>query len=52
MPQHCRGRQLGITSDGFFELEERPARVAVVGSGYIAIELAGILAASAPRSRS
>lgn len=35
----------GITSDGFFELEDRPQRVAVVGSGYIAVELAGILQA-------
>lgn len=39
------GMELGITSDGFFELEKLPERVAVVGSGYIAIELAGILAA-------
>src|SRR5262249_58678143 len=39
------GAELGITSDGFFDLEKRPDRVAVVGSGYIAIELAGILAA-------
>ena len=39
------GAELGITSDGFFELEDRPQRVAVVGSGYIAIEVAGILAA-------
>lgn len=38
------GVELGITSDGFFELERVPERVAVVGSGYIAIELAGILA--------
>jgi glutathione reductase (NADPH) len=38
------GAPLGITSDGFFELEERPERVAVAGSGYIAVELAGILA--------
>jgi glutathione reductase (NADPH) len=32
------GAELGITSDGFFDLEDRPQRVAVVGSGYIAIE--------------
>jgi glutathione reductase (NADPH) len=38
------GAELGITSDGFFELQKRPDRVAVVGSGYIAIELTGILA--------
>jgi glutathione reductase (NADPH) len=35
------GAGLGITSDGFFALERRPQRVAVVGSGYIACELAG-----------
>ena len=38
------GAQLGITSDGFFELPERPQRVAIVGSSYIAVELAGIFA--------
>ena len=38
------GAGLGITSDGFFELTERPQRAAVVGSSYIAIELAGIFA--------
>ncbi len=37
------GVELGITSDGFFELESLPRRVAVVGSGYIAVELAGML---------
>ena len=37
------GCELGINSDGFFELEELPRRVAVVGSGYIAVELAGVL---------
>jgi glutathione reductase (NADPH) len=35
------GAQFGITSDGFFELDQRPQRVAVIGSGYIACELAG-----------
>ena len=39
------GAELGITSDGFFELEERPGRVVVAGSGYIAVELAGVLRA-------
>lgn len=38
------GAELGITSDGFFALDERPQRVAVVGSSYIAVELAGIFA--------
>ena len=36
------GAELGITSDNFFELEERPRRVLVAGSGYIAVELAGV----------
>jgi glutathione reductase (NADPH) len=35
------GANLGITSDDFFALEQRPRRVAIVGSGYIATELAG-----------
>ncbi|HEY3786648.1 MAG TPA: glutathione-disulfide reductase [Steroidobacteraceae bacterium] len=39
------GMQLGITSDGFFDLQKLPERVAVVGSGYIAVELTAILAA-------
>lgn len=37
------GAELGMTSDGFFELVSRPQRVAVVGAGYIAVELAGVL---------
>ena len=37
------GADLGITSDGFFELKQQPERVAIVGSGYIAVELAGVL---------
>ena len=37
------GAELAITSDGFFDLETQPAKVAVVGGGYIAVELAGIL---------
>lgn len=37
------GAELGITSDGFFELKELPSRVAVIGSGYIGVELAGVL---------
>lgn len=36
------GAEHGITSDGFFELDERPQRVLVVGSGYVAVELAGV----------
>jgi glutathione reductase (NADPH) len=36
------GAALGITSDGFFELAEQPKRVLIAGSGYVAVELAGI----------
>ncbi|MFN2426985.1 MAG: FAD-dependent oxidoreductase [Candidatus Binatia bacterium] len=32
-----------ITSDGFFELTERPREVALIGGGYIGCELAGVL---------
>ncbi|KAK1929860.1 Glutathione reductase [Phytophthora citrophthora] len=37
------GKELCIDSDGFFELETLPKKVAVVGAGYIAVELAGVL---------
>lgn len=39
------GAELGITSDGFFALEEQPKRVAIIGGGYIGVELAGVLSA-------
>ncbi|MCG3463263.1 glutathione-disulfide reductase [Xenorhabdus bovienii] len=39
------GAEYGIDSDGFFELDEMPKRVAVVGAGYIAVEIAGVLKA-------
>jgi glutathione reductase (NADPH) len=37
------GVEHAITSDGFFALQQQPRRVAIVGSGYIAVELAGVL---------
>lgn len=37
------GAELGITSDGFFALNEQPRKVAVIGGGYIGVELAGVL---------
>ncbi len=42
IPQDIPGAELGITSDGFFNDldEEQPAKVVVVGGGYIALELA------------
>jgi glutathione reductase (NADPH) len=39
------GAGLGHSSDGFFALQSRPQRVAIVGSGYIAVELAGVFQA-------
>jgi len=39
------GAELGIDSDGFFRLVEQPQRVAVIGGGYIGVELAGVLRA-------
>ncbi|WP_313596826.1 glutathione-disulfide reductase [Psychrobacter sanguinis] len=38
-----KGAEYGIDSDGFFELEQLPERVAVVGAGYVAVEIAGVL---------
>lgn len=37
------GAEHGIDSDGFFALSGLPRRTAVVGAGYIAVELAGVL---------
>ncbi len=37
------GAEYGIDSNGFFALKEQPKRVAVVGAGYIAVELAGVI---------
>jgi len=39
------GAELGITSDGFFALQAQPERVAVIGGGYIGVELSGMLRA-------
>ena len=43
------GAGLGIDSDGFFQLNAAPARVAIVGAGYVAVELAGVLQALGSR---
>jgi glutathione reductase (NADPH) len=37
------GAEHGLDSDGFFALPTLPKRTALVGSGYIAVELAGVL---------
>jgi glutathione reductase (NADPH) len=39
------GAGFGITSDGFFELAAQPLNVAVIGGGYTAVEIAGLLRA-------
>ncbi|MFK8079799.1 MAG: glutathione-disulfide reductase [Granulosicoccus sp.] len=39
------GKELAITSDGFFQLKTQPKRALVLGAGYIAVELAGMLQA-------
>lgn len=45
IPNTVENADLGITSDGFFALTKQPKKVAVIGSGYIAVELAGVLQA-------
>ncbi|MCG8709585.1 glutathione-disulfide reductase [Brenneria sp. 4F2] len=37
------GAEFGIDSDGFFELDALPKRTAIVGAGYIAVEIAGVV---------
>jgi len=37
------GAELGLVSDDFFDLRHAPEEVAIVGGGYIAVELAGLL---------
>lgn len=36
------GAEYGIDSDGVFELQILPKRVAIAGAGYIAVEIAGV----------
>jgi len=43
------GAELGLVSDDFFNLCSAPERVAIVGGGYIAVELAGLLQALGSR---
>ncbi len=43
------GAELGIDSDGFFHLCAAPHRVAIIGGGYIAVELGGVLQALGSR---
>jgi glutathione reductase (NADPH) len=43
LPSNVEGASHGITSDGFFDIEVLPKKIAVVGAGYIAVEMAGIM---------
>ncbi|MCJ1421004.1 Glutathione reductase [Xylographa parallela] len=42
-PEDIPGSEHGITSDGFFDIAELPKKMAFVGAGYIAVELAGVM---------
>lgn len=42
IPPEIPGAELGTNSDGFFEIATQPKKVAVIGAGYIAVELAGV----------
>ena len=37
------GNELGIVSDDIFSLQSVPASIAIIGGGYIAVEIAGVL---------
>ncbi|MDO4643941.1 MAG: glutathione-disulfide reductase [Cardiobacteriaceae bacterium] len=40
-----QGAEFGATSDGFFTLDHQPTTAIIVGGGYIACEIAGVLQA-------
>jgi glutathione reductase (NADPH) len=42
IPQGIPGAEYGLNSDGFFDIEKQPKKVALVGAGYIAVEFAGM----------
>ena len=37
------GAEFGIDSNSFFDIIEQPKRIAVIGAGYIAVEIAGVM---------
>lgn len=43
IPTDVKGAEYGITSDDFFALEKQPKSIAVIGAGYIAVELAQLM---------
>jgi glutathione reductase (NADPH) len=42
VPRHLPGHEFAITSNEAFHLETLPARIVIVGGGYIGVEFAGI----------
>lgn len=42
VPRHLPGHDLAITSNEAFDLPQLPARIVIMGGGYIAVEFAGI----------
>jgi glutathione reductase (NADPH) len=42
VPRHLPGHEFAITSNEAFHLERLPARIVIVGGGYIGVEFAGI----------
>ncbi|KUJ12037.1 uncharacterized protein LY89DRAFT_594033 [Mollisia scopiformis] len=42
IPQGIPGSEYGVNSDGFFDIDRQPKKVALVGAGYIAVEFAGM----------
>jgi len=43
LPEGIPGAEHGITSDEYFEIRKLPKKMAIVGAGYIAVELAGVM---------
>lgn len=43
MVPNIKGAEYGINSDGFFALDDLPKQAVIVGGGYVAVELAGVL---------
>ncbi len=41
-PPQIPGAEFGTNSDGFFDIDTLPKKVALVGAGYIAVEFAGM----------
>ncbi|KAL2155455.1 hypothetical protein VTH82DRAFT_197 [Thermothelomyces myriococcoides] len=42
IPPQVPGAEFGTNSDGFFDIDKLPKKVALVGAGYIAVEFAGM----------